>query len=452
MQVSFNPETAKVYRLKDTPCPESSIGGSKCQTVIGSFDIYVSGMLEKEQSMLYSKYLNATQKAIDDGDLQEALDSVDDRSVFVVERAATPPPMALDGSSLVMQQQLEAANTGNSKDDVGMMGVVFIIGASGIVLGVGIAAFQLFQNKRSKVKPPHDKHLDVTEAITGHGEEDHLGVPPVALMLDESYRSQVEGLLKQNCPEQSDNVDTLLMQFKGREDQLIVTLQNLSDPEEEMEEGSAKMPQIIADEDSENSIMSALSRTQPHHCIAALLLDNELEEAAVVEEEEKEEKATLKHESFLLLEEGCASAKDGAPASSSVSANGSTPVLLEKGANSEFEGCTPNEFPTTDNPSAEEEGVNHLNGTHHADGNTNNLAGSASNGLPTTSDPPTEELDDDCPNNVADDNQDDNDSESDFSTSNDSESNFSTSDNSEASSHLEMDLLSLHSIHTEGDD
>jgi len=227
-EIAFNPDTARVYRLNDVDCPESATEGSTCQTVSGSFDLYVSGASGADLDQIYENYQRFTQDAIDDGELQEELEKVDSLSGFVIEGAVDPP----SATTIRIEEPLFSISEEEESDDdgIGSIEIILIIGAFGIALGVAIAAYRHF-NATGKVGTTQDedaqaKYVDATEALTGHNEEDDI-YPTGVHSPENPFRRDVEVLVKRNCPDQIDNVDTLLRQFAGREDQLIVTLKSL---------------------------------------------------------------------------------------------------------------------------------------------------------------------------------------------------------------------------------
>lgn len=301
LEVNFDPATARVLRLEDTPCPTSAITGSACQTVSGSFDLYVSDMSIEAQDELYYTYLNATQDAIDAGKLQEALESVDSMSSFVVEGAVDPP--LSNRSPLGAQQQQRQQPAETDKNTISPIGVVFIIGLCGVILGVCIATFQSVrgkrENNRSKVAPldanGSNKH-SATEALTGHGEGDLLIYAPDSTPED-VYRSRVEALVNKNCPEQADNVDVLINQFKGREDKLILMLQNLGD-DAEGDFDDANIACTVSNDDIESHV-SPLSWPRSHLVIASQPIVMEDEEVEFVEDNMS---SLLRNDATPLLE------------------------------------------------------------------------------------------------------------------------------------------------------
>ena len=265
--VAFDPATARVYKLSDTPCPDSAVKGAACQTVSGSFDVFVADATQEDLNKIHEQYTAATQSGIDSGILQEKLEQADAFSPFVIEGAVDPPqPIS---SPLPIPTDADQDSTGGD-DGISSMGIVFIIGACGIALGVGISTFQYgrreWKAKHGKNNPlsEHPKFVDTTEPWDG---DDDVAAKWASTESggDNSanrYQRQVESLVKKNCPDQMENIDTMLHQFQGREDELIKTLHDVGGGSI-VEGATTIVPEEVSTDHDVESVISGLSR--PRH-------------------------------------------------------------------------------------------------------------------------------------------------------------------------------------------
>ena len=92
---------------------------------------------------------------------------------------------------------------------------------------------------------------EVEDSITGGGHQ------------DKEYRAKVEALLKESVPEELDNMDSILRDFEGKEDELIETLHNITQKSEDdgseglsVEEEEGEESSRYSDEDVLSEISS----------------------------------------------------------------------------------------------------------------------------------------------------------------------------------------------------
>ena len=232
LAASYNPNTAKVYRLVDVECPPSAVEQATCQSVFGRFDLHV---FEQDKKAAYDLYVNATQTAIKEGRLQRKLEEVDPGSALYIERA-TDPQKAAQAAQVIPQSRFEMdKETQNDGGDnqLGLLGIILIAaGCAGVLVAI-IAYSTIVPNRkrdefREKLKIQPDASVTITEE-----ESQVFSISRSQGRAHSEHREEVVKLVKRNCPDQIDNVDALLTQFKGREEILLKTLKGMGDPEHE---------------------------------------------------------------------------------------------------------------------------------------------------------------------------------------------------------------------------
>ena len=143
---NFSPD---IYQIDDSACP-SDRPNSKCQTAYARFElVHVN---ETDFNELQSRYQNATQRAIADGDLQNALDEVNNSSLIEILRAndqLTPDESSNPGAA-------PGTRSGGGDDD--NESLLFII--VGICGGVGIcccclAFYMCFRRRSPRSRVPN---------------------------------------------------------------------------------------------------------------------------------------------------------------------------------------------------------------------------------------------------------------------------------------------------------
>jgi Fasciclin domain len=95
LAVSLSPESSKVYGVSDVDCTEYDgvPAGSSCQTVFAHYKLQLQGENEQEVEKTYDA---ATQKAIEEGKLQQSLDQVDPAFPFKVAAITDEPAPSSD--------------------------------------------------------------------------------------------------------------------------------------------------------------------------------------------------------------------------------------------------------------------------------------------------------------------------------------------------------------------
>ena len=100
LDVALETGSPEIFAARDVVCPSASSDGSSipgsanCQDVFGRYSLSVTS--DENPTVVRQQYTNATDQAVTDGDLQDALDAVDSNSPFTV--AGLPPTDDKDDS------------------------------------------------------------------------------------------------------------------------------------------------------------------------------------------------------------------------------------------------------------------------------------------------------------------------------------------------------------------
>jgi len=265
--VTYNPASAKLIGLVPrTACPEDSSAFGKdnvvCMTAYSQYQ--VNAVESEDTGMVYDTFVAITQATIEEGVLQEQLTQADPESVFVVEGASDPVGMP---TSAVDDNAESGVEDGGEEDKGGLdsltLGLIIAISIT-VVLVCCLLAIWCFLKRKKEAAPPvtdedgegKDKGGDDVdkdpENPEKEGEEependDHSDWPDESsLNIGDSHvlseqekqelnRKLIADLVHEKCPEEEDNLESLLEQFKGREEALISTLENMEDVEKELE-------------------------------------------------------------------------------------------------------------------------------------------------------------------------------------------------------------------------
>lgn len=244
----------------------------------GSFDVFVADATQDDLNKIHEQYTDATQRGIAAGKLQEELEQVDVFSPFFIEGAVDPPQPII--SPLPIPTETDKDSTPD--DGISSMGIVFIVGACGIALGLGITAFQYGRREWKAKLAKNDlmsehptKYVDTTEPWDGDDDIAGKRASKVSALRmsgigdnadggknTNRYKSQVESLVKKNCPDQTENIATMMHQFEGREDELFATLYNVGGGST-VGGATTIVPEEVSTDRDVESVISGLSR--PRH-------------------------------------------------------------------------------------------------------------------------------------------------------------------------------------------
>lgn len=295
--VDYDPSTADLTSIRPAECPESSSVGSGqvCLAAFGQYDLDVDD--SEDSSEVFDVFVFQTQKAIEDGVLQEKLDQVDPDSVFTVVGAPGPlPPPPLQEATQpptpdkdTESEQENKSGGGGGLDGV-MLGLIIAICITLFLVAVLLAVY-FYLKKSGPASEIADKGT-ADEADDRGGDKDVADsenpetAPPEAYPGDDAdadrddsdwpsssnfpdgtnsdpndptnneddekleYKRRVEELVAEHCPEETENVDRMMEQFEGREKALIAMLENMEEVERELE----KEQGIEYDDDESSAI------------------------------------------------------------------------------------------------------------------------------------------------------------------------------------------------------
>jgi hypothetical protein len=187
-----------------------------------------------------ASYEKATQSAIRDGKLQQKLEEVDSLSPLVVEGA---PERASQPSA--DQLTREDGNRSDQEDEGNgvMTALAISSGVAAAVVFMAVIYYLVITHRQNQGKDDAEGEDDFTVA------EDELDDARAAESANE-YREELEALIKAHCPDHLENLDSMLKQFKGREEVLIQTLRNIGDEDSEGDESSKDSDSLDSDLDS----------------------------------------------------------------------------------------------------------------------------------------------------------------------------------------------------------
>lgn len=261
--VDYDPSTATLVGMKPAAqCPDAP-PGTVCLITFGQYTLTVE---EAEDSqVIYDIFVQETQAAIESGILQEQLDEADPDSIFSVEGASEPVAiLALEtGTAIAGSEPGESSQEDKdaTEDDASggldgvMLGLIVAISVTAFIVCVLLAVF--FYLKLSAPQDVDEKgtrHADYNKdtenpAVTPAPMESYPGdneesgnannLPSYDFPEDaqkREFRRRVDGLVREHCPEEIQNVDKMLLQFEGREKALIAMLENMESVEKELEE------------------------------------------------------------------------------------------------------------------------------------------------------------------------------------------------------------------------
>jgi len=145
LAIAFDPESAQIFRLTDSTCPGSAETQTNCQHAFGQIDLYVDG---KDAKSTYTLYVNSSQRAIDQGRLQETLNEIDPSSALSVlgtpssfEISTTPAPSKEPNqkqSSQVASEVKASQDQSNSTTALIISSVLAVTVVAVILLGSAI--------------------------------------------------------------------------------------------------------------------------------------------------------------------------------------------------------------------------------------------------------------------------------------------------------------------------
>ena len=134
LSVDFVGNSSVLSKIMDTRCPESAPVNTVCQAVFASYTLQ---LVEESQDLIQATYTNATQSAINNGVLQNQLDTVDPKNPLNIEENAiviSIPPSTAPSLASSPTQAPEPDPKGSFFDKPTIIGVV--VGSAVTVFGV----------------------------------------------------------------------------------------------------------------------------------------------------------------------------------------------------------------------------------------------------------------------------------------------------------------------------
>ena len=222
--VTYDPESAEIVDMEDSECPPSALQAATCQTVYGQFELFT----DENADAVYQRYFNATQSAIQGGRLQDQLEESDFGNVLFIEGAVDLENNPIENAAAAMESDNRGDDGGGVGRDsgIGLLGFVLIFASCVIVVVAIIAAMTLLPKRNDRVmrEAKEDRPEDKDSLLDNDLQNSDT---------DRKFREQVEELVTKNCPQEKENIDAMIAQFMGREDELIKKLESISPPAEE---------------------------------------------------------------------------------------------------------------------------------------------------------------------------------------------------------------------------
>jgi hypothetical protein len=248
LTVSLQPGTSNVYYLVDSKCPSAVEVNENCLVAYGTVNLLVEG---ESAASVAIEYETLSQSEIAAGALQVQLNAADPGSLWKVE--GSHEPLTPEEGLPTPPDDEDTGDRGGSNLYTGLI----ISGSIALLLVILIYMFVILpymRKKREVEKAKKEALAALREAELAHAaavrkrdelnnkkDEPSSGPPWPKTDHDETdnpYREQVERLMDEECPDLLDDLDSLLHQFRGREEELIAHLRNLADVESILEADS----------------------------------------------------------------------------------------------------------------------------------------------------------------------------------------------------------------------
>lgn len=248
LTVSLEPGTSNVYNLVDSKCPSTNAATEKCLVAYGKVNLRVEG---ESAVIVATEYETLSQSEIDGGALQVQLNAADPGSLWKVE--GSHEPLTPKEGLPTPPDDEDTGDSGGSNLYIGLI----VSGSIALLLVILIYIFVILPHMRKKrelEKAKKEALAALREAELAHAgavrkkdelnnkEDEPSSGPPWPKTdhdeTDNPYREQVERLMDEQCPDLLDELDSLLHQFQGREEELIALLKNLAVAESILEADS----------------------------------------------------------------------------------------------------------------------------------------------------------------------------------------------------------------------
>ena len=166
LEVLLQTESAEVYGARNVRCPASMPDGTtisqgaNCQDIFGRYDLSV---IDENPTLVQKKYMEATEKALDEGKMQESLNKTDPNS-----------PFSVGGSALIMDDangntiNKTTVDESSSGIEVWLIVLIVLLAVFCLCLITAAVAFYLLRHERS----PEEKDFEISVKLVGDNDGD----------------------------------------------------------------------------------------------------------------------------------------------------------------------------------------------------------------------------------------------------------------------------------------
>lgn len=233
--VSKQAGSTSVDRIDDSTCPEGSGPNLSCVTVFGSSTL----VTDEDTTSVSNEFTVNSQAAIDSGQLETNLAEANPGTLWTVESSSTP--VNPDDGVPDPPTESPEADRGGSDLVIGLViscAVAFFLVLVVCLLIIIPACRKKRELKKTKkdalealreAEAKHKAALDKKSKLKDKKDDKAASAPRPKGEHDETdnpYRDEVEKLINNHCPDVIDELDSMLHQYQGREEELIAILQD----------------------------------------------------------------------------------------------------------------------------------------------------------------------------------------------------------------------------------
>jgi len=163
--VTLQEGSPDIYELRDSTCPDGVEAGATCQTAYASYKL-IAGGSSADHNRIVNEYQILTQQAIDDGELQKSLTSVDSKNDLTIVKSSRPlrppPDNEFDDSS-------DDEDETSSKNSFFTLPVIIGIAAGGavVIFAFCLGMYFWWDRRRNRVIKPDMPGGDDKDVRTG---------------------------------------------------------------------------------------------------------------------------------------------------------------------------------------------------------------------------------------------------------------------------------------------
>jgi len=251
LEVALQSGSSSVYLYANSACPDGVSVNDKCVTAFGRVRLRV---VDEDPDTVYSEYVDTSQIAIDVGALQRKLDDIAPGSLWTIQQSSTPVTPSIDVKAPIEEDE----DRGGYDLTLGLIVSSAVAAMLVVIICLFIVLPQMRKNREldqmkkealAALREAEARDRAAAEELARNFEKlaedanERSCKPPKHLHneKDNPYREQVEELIFQHCPDMIRELDSLLHQFRGREEDLVAVLEEFKSED-------------ILDEDSECDI------------------------------------------------------------------------------------------------------------------------------------------------------------------------------------------------------